>query len=60
VLPILGVTQGRLLPGSWHWLIQVLHLLVGLAAIGLATDLATRIKARQPRRAADAGVAAAG
>src|SRR5437773_10310676 len=31
----LGVTQTRLLPGDWHWVIRVLHLLTALAAMGL-------------------------
>ena len=47
VVPVLGVTQERLLPGSEHWLIQILHLLVGLGAIGQAEGLARGIKARQ-------------
>ena len=42
--PILGLTQGQLLAGDAHWVIQVVHLLVGLGAIGLADTLATRIK----------------
>jgi hypothetical protein len=50
IVPILGVTQFRLLPGSMHWIIQVLHLLVGLVAIGLADTLARQIKSRLPRR----------
>jgi uncharacterized integral membrane protein len=29
------MTQFNILPGSMHWLIQVLHLLVGLGAIVL-------------------------
>ncbi|HEX6965955.1 MAG TPA: hypothetical protein VF166_09160 [Gemmatimonadaceae bacterium] len=41
----LGMTQTRLLPGPSHWVIQVLHLLVGLAAMGLGESLAGRIKA---------------
>jgi steroid 5-alpha reductase family enzyme len=48
LVPILGLTQASLLPGPAHWLIQVLHLLVGLAAIGLAETLARRGKARLP------------
>lgn len=47
LVPVLGVTQDRLLPGSAHWLIQILHLLVGLGAIGQAENLARRIKAGQ-------------
>jgi hypothetical protein len=39
----LGVTQTQLLPGELHWLIQVLHLLVGLVAIGLAGAMVRRI-----------------
>jgi len=50
LVPALGLTQTTLLPGDYHWLIQVLHLLVGLVAIGLGEVLATRIKA--PRRSA--------
>ncbi len=45
IVPILGVTQGQLLPGSAHWVIQALHLLVGLGAMGQAEGLAARIKA---------------
>ena len=51
IVPILGLTQQRLLPGEAHWVIQVLHLLVGLGAIGQAEGLAARIKGRQPFRA---------
>lgn len=43
IVLILGVTQFQLLPGSLHWLIQVLHLLVGLTAIALANILARQI-----------------
>jgi hypothetical protein len=48
---VLGLTQGRLLTGDVHWVIQVLHLLVGLGAIGQAEGLG--------RRARQAPVAAA-
>ena len=48
IVPALGLTQDQLLPGSAHWVIQVLHLLVGLGAIGQAEGLAARIKARRP------------
>ena len=46
IVAVLGLTQTRLLVGSAHWLIEVLHLLVGLGAIGLAENLAARIKER--------------
>ncbi len=40
----LGMFQGGLLPGPAHWIIQVLHLLVGLAAIGQAHGLAYSLR----------------
>ena len=40
---LLGLTQKMLLIGPAHWVIQVLHFLIGLGAIGLAEMLATRI-----------------
>jgi hypothetical protein len=46
IVPIVGLTQRELLPGSAHWLIQVLHLLLGIGLLGLAENLATRAKAR--------------
>ena len=49
-MPVFGLIQTGLLPGSAHVVIQVLHLLVGVAAVGLVEALA-----RAPRRAAQAG-----
>lgn len=46
IVPIVGLTQRELLPGSAHWVIQVIHLLLGIGLIGLAESLATRAKAR--------------
>jgi hypothetical protein len=58
IVPLLGVTQDAILPGPAHWLIRLLHLLVGLGAMGLAETLARRSLARfpggQPRRATQA------
>jgi hypothetical protein len=45
----LGLSQDNLLQGSAHWVIEVLHLLVGLAAIGQAEALATRTLQLAPR-----------
>jgi hypothetical protein len=41
---VLGLTRQRLLPGDGHWVIQVVHLLLGLGAIGRGEGLATRIR----------------
>ncbi len=46
IAPLLGLTQTSLLTGDSHWVVQVIHLLVGLGAIGIAERLATMIKAR--------------
>ena len=40
----LGVEQLSLLRGSGHWVIQAVHLLVGIIAIGLGHSLARRLR----------------
>lgn len=40
IVVALGMTQTRLLPGDFHWVIKLLHLLVGIGAIGIAERLA--------------------
>lgn len=50
---VLGMAQARLLPGNGHWVVQAMHLLVGLVAIGLGEALAIKIRTSQmeaPRR----------
>lgn len=50
----LGLTQRQLLPGSGHVVIRVLHLLLGLGAMGLGEALAARARrttATDPRPA---------
>jgi hypothetical protein len=44
---VLGLTQGGLLSGPAHWVVQVVHLLVGLGAIGQAERLARQIGRRE-------------
>jgi hypothetical protein len=46
VVVIVGLTQTDLLTGSLHWLIQVIHLLLGIGLLELADTLATKAKAR--------------
>ena len=41
-----SIAIANLLTGSLHWVIQVIHLLLGLGLLGLADTLATRAKAR--------------
>ncbi|MGH2410371.1 MAG: hypothetical protein ACRDGS_08405 [Chloroflexota bacterium] len=44
VAPILGLSQEHVLTGNGHWIIQILHLLIGLGVIALGEMLALRIK----------------
>src|SRR5215469_6828199 len=44
VVVVLGLTQADILTTGPHWVIQVLHLLVGLVAIGMAEGLGVRIR----------------
>jgi hypothetical protein len=41
LLAALGVTQKQLLAGDVHWVVEVLHLAVGVIAIGLGEALAS-------------------
>ena len=51
VLPIYGIVQAQLLPGSGHAIIDLVHLFLGLGAIGQGESLARRM-ARGPLAAA--------
>jgi len=42
-----GMMQQSLMPGSAHWVIRVLHLLIGLIAMGLGERLGAGIKRSQ-------------
>lgn len=44
LLPLLGVNQETLLIGNLHWLIQVIHMLVGVGALALAGVISVRYK----------------
>jgi hypothetical protein len=44
VVLVLGMTQTSLLPGTSHWVIQVLHLLVGMLAVGSAEAIGGRLR----------------
>jgi hypothetical protein len=41
-MPVFGLVQTNLLPGGAHVAVQLLHLVVGLAAVGLVENLARR------------------
>lgn len=44
VLPALGLTQALILLGPAHWIIHIVHLLVGIGALAQAEMLGGRIK----------------
>jgi len=48
IATVLGLTQINLIVGGGHWVIQVIHLLIGVGAIGIAELLAMRIKSAAP------------
>jgi hypothetical protein len=42
LLPVFGIIQSTLLIGDVHWLIQVIHLLVGIIAVAITQILGRR------------------
>ena len=44
VVPVFGMAQMNLLPGDFHWIIRVLHLVVGLVAMRLVGVLGMIVK----------------
>src|SRR5262245_36547461 len=42
----LGLNQSGILADEWHWVVRVVHLLVGLGAVGQSERLASLIVAR--------------
>lgn len=42
-LPLYGLIQEDILPGSYHWVAEVLHLLCGIGAVGVGEFLAAAI-----------------
>ncbi|MGH7921104.1 MAG: hypothetical protein ACREQM_14355 [Candidatus Dormibacteraceae bacterium] len=47
-VPILGELQASLLPGSGHWIVETVHLLLGLGLLALAEWLGFLIRRRRP------------
>jgi hypothetical protein len=46
VVIALGVTQAGIVPGSLHWIVQAVHLLIGLGALGMNERIARFIGSR--------------
>ncbi len=43
---VFGLTQERIFPDTGHWIVQILHLLVGIGAVGQAEAISRRMKGR--------------
>jgi hypothetical protein len=54
-LPAFGMRQATLLIGPMHWIVRVIHLLMGLAAMALAGTLGQAILAAVPGRVPESG-----
>lgn len=52
VVPAFGITQTLILPGSLHWLVQIVHLLLGIGAMMLILRIERRYRVfkQQERR----------
>jgi hypothetical protein len=44
VMIVIAMTQASLLPGEFHWIIQVIHLALGLLTIGIGHMAAARYR----------------
>jgi hypothetical protein len=44
VVLVLGMIQTSLMPGSAHWVIQIVHLLIGMAAVGSGEAIGGRLR----------------
>ena len=42
IVAALGFTQQSLLPGDLHWIVRVLHLIIGMASVPIAEGLVPR------------------
>jgi len=56
LLPALGMSQTGLLVGRWHWIVRVVHLLIGLAALRLAEAFAILLRRTRTSDARDPSV----
>jgi hypothetical protein len=45
----LGFTQQAILPGDYHWIVRVLHLVIGLASMPIAERLVPRAVRAAPQ-----------
>lgn len=56
VVILFGLNQATLLPGALHWIVQIIHLLLGISAVALGIPIEHRYKAARATLAAAAVV----
>jgi hypothetical protein len=54
IVPFVGLNQARWMPGDFHWVVQVIHLLLGIGVAGIGEALAARIRQSVANSAAPA------
>jgi hypothetical protein len=54
LLPVVGLTQSRVLVGPSHWIVQVVHLAIAIAAIGVTQRLGAMFLKPKPTHTAGA------
>jgi len=50
IIPVFGIVHMWILPGSAHWIVRTVHLLLGAAGMVLAARLDREIRARAEAR----------
>ena len=43
LMVLFGAVQASMMPGRAHWVVQVLHLIVGIAALGMGDQLGAQL-----------------
>jgi hypothetical protein len=47
IVPFVGLNQAQWMPGDTHWVVQVIHLLIGVGVAGLGEALVAGIRQRE-------------
>ena len=58
VVVFFGMRQSSIMPGSFHWVVRVVHMLLGIAAMGVGQNAAARWRNTSPMREEQPGTAA--
>ena len=56
VVMLFGLNQEVIFPGSFHWIVQAIHLLLGISAVALGAPIDRRYKAAKAAQAVSMAV----